>query len=692
MTLIPSGEYAVGVRNQQLLKPQNRSKAMNNKKKRWHSFNLLSIVIGAIMLAVLASFSAAAQAPVTHLKSTSSQEHVEIDPVDLELFLDEFFNAQMDELHVPGAAITMVDHGEIILAKGYGFANLEQKTPVDPARTLMRTGSTCKLVTATAALQLVEDGRLQLDADVNQYLDSLEIPNSQYGPVTLQQLLTHTAGFEDRVIGSLTLNPDQYLPLRHYLQDNIPQRVLEPGSIHSYSNFSFALIGLLVEDTVDMPFAQYVNGNIFQPLGMAHSSFEQPLPPGLAQDLATGYLVSDDVYEDGGFLYAQDSPAGAMSTTAIDMAHFMLAHLQDGSYEDVQILGAATARQMHAQQFTHHEALPGLGYAFKERYINGQRLIGHGGDIGTFSSQMILHPEDGWGFYLHYNVFNDALRERFIAAFMDRYYPAAEQEPFEMLKMSEEELARFAGPYRWVRHPRSTMGKLMALIPGPVNVIITANQDSTLSVTFFGAEAEWRYAPVEPLIFKQVSGGVQGISGLELDLGDTLVFRENQAGKIEFAFVPLQSVALEKVVWYEGSQVQMGILGTLIIIFLSPFLVWPVGKLIVKIRNREVTSTPDSRRARSLALIVSGLNFIFSMTLLFGIGDLTLGVSPIVQVALIIPIVTTLLTVVLVLQMLGTWFQGYWSVWGRIYYSLISLAAVVFILFAGYWNLLGWRF
>jgi hypothetical protein len=347
---------------------------------------------------------------------------------------------------------------------------------------------------------------------------------------------------------------------------------------------------------------------------------------------------------------------------------------------------------MHTQQFTHHESLPGLGYAFKERYINRQRVIGHGGDIGTFSSQMILHPQDGWGFYLHYNVFNDALRERFIAAFMDRYYPATEQEPFETLDISEEDLARFAGPYRWVRHPRSTLGKLMALIPGPANVIINANEDSTLSVTFFGADTEWRYAPVTPLMFKQVSGGVQAIGELEFDLGDTLVFREDQAGKIEFAFVPLQSVALEKVAWYEGSEAQMGTLAALILIFFSPFLIWPLGKLIAKIRVREVTVTKGSRRARWLALIVSGLNLVFSMILLFGIGDLTLGVPPIIQFALIIPIVTALLALLMLGSTIAAWIRGYWSIWGRTYYLVLTLAAVVFIFWANYWNLLGWKF
>jgi len=136
----------------------------------------------------------------------------------------------------------------------------------------------------------------------------------------------------------------------------------------------------------------------------------------------------------------------------------------------------------------------------------------------------------------------------------------------------------------------------------------------------------------------------------------------------------------------------MGTLGTLILIFFSPFLVWPVGKLIAKIRRRETTATKGSRRARGLALLVSGLNLIFSMTLLFGIGDLTLGVSPVVQVTLIIPIVTALLTFLMLGMAIVAWAKGYWSIWGRIYYLVLTLAAVVFILWANYWNLIGWKF
>ncbi len=608
--------------------------------------------------------------------------------------MDEFFDKNMEELNIPGAAVVVVKDGKILFSEGYGFADLERQIPVDPAQTIMRVASVSKLFTATAAMQLVEQGLLDLDADVNQYLTALQIPDDYSEPVTLAQLLTHTAGFEDRIIGIATLSADELLPLGEYLEGNVPKRVLEPGTVHSYSNYSFALVGQLIEEVSGTPFVQYVDENILQPLGMSRSTFEQPLPPELAEDFAVGYFVTDGEYEPGDYLYLHGGPEGSMSSTAEDMARFMIAHLQDGRYEDVQILEEDTARQMYEQQFSHHPELPGLGYAFKERFVNGERLIGHGGDIGTYSSQMILFPEDDLGFFVVYNVFNDALRERLVAAFMDRFYgegsPATAPAAVEL---SQEDLARFTGGYRWVRYPRSTIGKLVALIPGPVNVNIEANDDGTLSVSFFGAPPEWRYAPVKPLVFKQVAGGVQELSGLEFDLGDTLVFREDESGRVDFAFVPLQSVALEKVAVYEIGEVQAGALGSFLLIFLSPFVVWPLGALIRRLRKQASTATTGSSRARWVAGIVSILNFTFLMILILAIGEgLMFGVPLIVQVALIIPIVTTLLTLILLWMTFLAWKDSYWSFWGRIYYSFLTMTAVLFVLWANYWNLLGWRF
>ncbi len=648
-----------------------------------------------IILALVLSLPASAQAAGSAPSFTIPVQRGSIDPTDLETFLDDFFDRNMEELDIPGAAVVVVKDGRILFIKGYGFADLERQIPVDPAQTVMRVGSVSKLFTATAVMQLVEQGLLDLDTDVNQYLTALKISEDYVEPVTLRQLLTHSAGFEDRVVGTITLDPDEVLPLGEYLKGNIPKRVLEPGSVHSYSNFSFALMGLLVEEITGMPFAQYVDENLLQPLGMSRSTFAQPVPAELAPDMAVGYFVTDGMFEPGDYVYLQLPPEGAMSTTAEDMARFMIAHLQEGSYEDVRILESETARQMHEQQFTHHPELPGLGLAFKERFVNGERLIGHGGDIGTYASQMILHPEDDLGLFVMYNVFNDALRERLIAAFMDRYYPeAAPAAVPAIVELSQEELARFTGGYRWVRHPRSTIGKFIALLPGPVSLQIRANDDDTLSVLFFGTEQEWRYAPVEPLVFKQVAGGVQAFFGYEFDLGDTLVFREDESGDIDFGFVPLQIVAMEKLAWYEIGEIQAGALYPFVLMFLSPLVVWPLGALIRRMRKKptESTVTAGSRRARWVAGIAGLLNLLFLLILFLSLEDMVFGVPLVLRVALIIPIVTTLLTMVLLLLTIWAWKDSYWSILGRIYYSFLTLTAVLFVLWANYWNLLGWRF
>ncbi len=665
---------------------------MKNKLKR-----VAIIASGVIILLLLVTqFTAAQVAPSTSIPTTAMASSGQdlTDPAELEAFLDAFFAEKMEDLNIPGAAFVMVKDGEVFLSKGYGYADLENQTPVDPERTIFRTGSVSKLFTWTAAMQQVEQGSIDLNTDVNQYLKSFQLPATYPEPVTLAHLLTHTAGFEDRWIDQKTFNEDEVMQFGQFMAANIPDRVIVPGSVHSYSSYGTNLAGYMVEQVSGMSFAEYIDENIFQPLGMSRSTFRQPVPESMASDLAVGYWYRGDAYEAAPFIYAQGAPAAGISTTATDMAAFMIAHLQDGRYQTTRILEEATSRQMQQQQFTHHPELPGMTYGFKERYINGQRVIGHGGDIHTYASQMILLPEQNEGFFVVYNRFSDAFREDLISAFFARYYPPqTEAMAPEALPMTQEELSRFAGNYRWVRYPRSTLGKLIAFIPGPHNVSIQPNDDSSLSVTFFGSKTEWRYVPVEPLVFKQVSGGLQSIGGLQIDLGDTLVFREDEGGRITYGFVPLQNSAFEKLAWYEGPEAMLGSFGVFLMIFLTPFIFWPLGRLVRRIRKRSPAATVVSKRTRWLAGIVSGLNFIFLAGLLLTFGEeLVFGVSPIVLGLLAVPIITSLLTFVLLVMVYPAWKNGYWSIMGRVHYSLITLAAVVFIIWANYWNLLGFHF
>jgi CubicO group peptidase (beta-lactamase class C family) len=616
------------------------------------------------------------------------------DPEEMEAFLDAFFEAKMAELHIPGAAIVVVQDGQVFLAKGYGFADLAHQTPVDPTKTAFRAGSVSKLFTWTAVMQVVERGLLDLDADVNRYLTDFQVPATYPQPVTPAHLLTHTAGFEYRWIGSQTRDPDELGPLSRALADAMPQRVEAPGVVHSYSNYGTNLAGHLVEQVSGLSFDQFVEENILYPLGMDGTTFRQPLPEALVANLATGYTYADGKLEAAPLSYAVMAPASAVTLTPMDMAAFVIAHLHEGEYGNIRILEPTTAQEMHRQQFTHHPELPGMTYGFKERFINGMRVIGHGGDIHTFAGQMVLIPEEDLGFFVVYNRFDDALREQLISAFFDHYYPAQGEGPIpQAVETSSESLERFAGSYRWVKYPRSTLGKLIALGPGPYWIVVQANEDTSLSLSFFGADAEWRYVPVEQHVFKKVEGGPQLLGGLQVDPGDTLVFRENQAGEVTYGFVSLQNTAFEKLAWYESAEAQLGTLGSLLLLFVSAVVLWPLGALIDRLRKRTRAPDPARRRALWVGWMVSALNLVFMLGILLSFGEgMVYGVPLPIRVILVIPIVTSMLSPVFLALAVIVWMRGTWSLVGRLYYSLIALASVLFVLFAGYWNMLGWRF
>jgi CubicO group peptidase (beta-lactamase class C family) len=615
-------------------------------------------------------------------------------PEEMEAFLDAFFAAKMAELHIPGAAIVVVRDGQVYLTKGYGLADLESRTPVDPAKTAFRAGSVSKLFTWTALMQVAERGLLDLDSDVNRYLTGFQVPDTYPQPVTPAHLLTHTAGFEYRWIGSETRDSAELKPLGAALAGAMPERVRPPGVVHSYSNYGTNLAGHLVEQVSGLSFDDFVEGNILHPLGMGGTTFRQPLPEALAANLATGYSYAGGELEPAPRTYAVMAPASGLTLTPIDMAAFMIAHLHDGAYGNARILDPATAREMHRQQFTHHPDMPGMTYGFKERSINGLRVIGHGGDVQTFASQLVLVPEEDLDFFVAYNRFDDAFREQLISAFFDRYYPAAGEDPVpQAIEMSPQSAQRFAGSYRWVRYPHSTLGKLIALVPGPYPIVVQANEDASLSLSFFGADAAWRYVPVGEYVFKQVEGGPQLVGGLQVDPGDTLAFRENEAGQVTYGFVPLQNTAFEKLAWFEMAEVQLGTMGSLLILFASAVVVWPLGALFGRLRKRTRAPDPAWRRALWVGWIVSALNLAFLLVFLLSFGEgMVYGVPWSVRAILAVPIVTGLLSLAFLALSVVAWVRGSGSIVGRLYYPLIALASVLLILFASYWNMLGWRF
>src|SRR5689334_15897358 len=351
---------------------------------------------------------------------------------DLEPFFDALISSQLRTRNLAGAVVSVVKDGQLLLQKGYGYADLDAKKSVQPDQTLFRPGSISKLFTATAVMQLVEQGKLDLDRDVNEYID-FTIPKTYPEPVTLRRLLTHTAGFEETLKNLFVAREIDLKPIGTYLANELPARIFPPGKIPSYSNYGFTLAGYIVERVSGEKFERYVDNHILKPLGMNNSTFDQPLPPRLAPQMSKGYLSASK--KPRGFEWVQAAPAGALSTTAADMTRFMLAFLQDGNVDGVSILKPETVRQMETRQFEPHPMLPGLGITFMEYLTDPVRIIAHGGDTVYFHSDMILAPDAHFGYFLSYNSLGKNVgggRGEFFRAFVNRYFPVTDQAKAEV--------------------------------------------------------------------------------------------------------------------------------------------------------------------------------------------------------------------------------------------------------------------
>ena len=328
-------------------------------------------------------------------------EPVVIDPVLLQVFADTFFAEKMETLHIPGVIFIFVQGGEVVYARGYGYANLETATPINANSSVVRIGSISKPFVATAVMQLVEQGKLNLHTDINQYLTAFQVESTFLEPITLAHLLTHTGGFVDPPY--LTYTDSQKVPpLGPFLAANMPPPTYHPGEVFNYSNCGYSLAALIVEEVAGIPFDQYVKQNIFTPLKMTHSNYL--LAPPLPENMMTGYLYRDGEQIPQPIDYDDDYPSGSIVSTAEDMSHFMLAHLGDGCYQGGCILKATTLAEMHQQQAETPYEGQNVTYGFVEGILDGQRLIGHSGAICGFGNSMDMLPEYNAGYFFSFNA------------------------------------------------------------------------------------------------------------------------------------------------------------------------------------------------------------------------------------------------------------------------------------------------
>lgn len=410
--------------------------------------------------------------PSASLAKMPSEKGAPLAKQDVDSWLDGLVPFALRRGDLAGAVIVVVKDGQVLTQRGFGYADAAKGTPVDPTRTLFRPGSVSKLITWTAVMQQVEAGAIRLDTDVNTYLD-FNIPLKDGRPVTMRQLMTHTAGFEEHGKRIMFDDPKFSIPLGDYVKTP-PRRIYAAGSTPSYSNYGTALAGYIVERVTQMPFDDYVEQRIFQPLGMANSTFRQPLPKAFTPWMATGYRqLSTGPYN---FEILGPSPAGGLSSTGADMAKFMIAHLANGA----GLMKPETARMMHNTPLTILPPLNRMELGFFETNINGRQVIAHLGDTQAFHTGLHLFMKENVGIYMSFNATGEQasvgpLRRALFEGFADRYFPGTGIPDTRVdAKTAVEHANMLAGTWINSRRADTTFFALMSLL-SQVSVDVDAN-------------------------------------------------------------------------------------------------------------------------------------------------------------------------------------------------------------------------
>ncbi|MDQ3063394.1 MAG: beta-lactamase family protein, partial [Acidobacteriota bacterium] len=573
-----------------------------------------------------------------------------------------------------------VKDGKLFFAKGYGYADFKEKKPVVAEETLFRPGSVSKLFTWTAVMQLHEQGKLDLDRDVNEYLD-FKIPEAFGQPVTMKNILTHTAGFEEQLkdfFAADKTNPN----LGEYVKTHIPKRIFPPGTTPAYSNYATTLAGYIVERVSGQPFTEYVEQHIFKPLGMTRSTFVQPLPPELAPLMSKGYLLASDEAQE--FESISLFPAGSMSSPATDIAKFMLAHLQEGRLGEAQILKPETVRLMHSRLFALNPAANAMAYGFYEESRNGRRIIGHAGDTTQFHSDLHLIPDAGLGFFISYNsTGRGQISPRTILweAFLNRYFPVTPPD-MPTLDSAKENAGAVSGTYMISRRFESSLFKLLAVL-GEASV--TANEDGTIMVDALtetnGKPKRWR--EVAPMTFRDVRGQ------------DSLIFKPDQNGRMQL-ILPYPFMAFERVGFWENGKILLPVLGLSLFIMLLTLVLWFVAWLVRRHYGSKLELAKLEWRRRLAVRIVFALNLIFIAALLGFVTYASLGHFELLSdrgniwiwLIQIIGVLGAVGTLVVFYNAVHAWMNKRNRIWGKLQATVFALACLGFLWFVFAGNLL----
>lgn len=486
-----------------------------------------------------------------------------VDDAAVSRAVSDLVTRQLADQKIAGAVVGVVCGDRTVLLNGYGYADVAQKTPVDPARTMFRLGSLSKMLTSVAVMQLVDAGKLHLDRDVNAYLD-FTVPTPRGGlPVTLRRLLTHRAGFEEQFKGQVVAPGAQLAPLGEFLRKNQPVRLFPKADVPAYSNYGFTLAGYIVERVSGEAFAHYVDAHIFKPLGLAHSSFEQPLPHRLSPYLSREYrdarepAAPDDQY--------QHVAAAGMSASGGDMTRLTQLLLDSKRLEALHVLSQASYRRLLEPQETAPPGMNRMLLGWMERSVGDIHLVGHSGETLFSRASLVFDPATGFGMFVAYNTPGRGSvppAEALLIAVCKQVFGQVSR-PIPGRTAPGGDLRDVLGTYQASRRSESSFMKFLALLDqtnvsaGPHDTIVLEG-----SVQADGKPRLWE--EVGPLRFAA------------LDAPKQVAFERDPDGVVRTVRFNAPGFILQRVPFYLDRKVVYPVSATAAAILLLALLGWPV--------------------------------------------------------------------------------------------------------------------
>lgn len=606
----------------------------------------------------------------------------------LNSYLDKITKENFQKYKLPSLCMIVVKDGKIIYKNALGYADVKNKIKADVNSSVYRIGSTSKLFTETAIMQLYEQGKIDLKEDANKYLGDIKIQNKFAKKVTVENLLTHTSGIDEATLPyTAAKTKADIISLSEYLKKHQPVVTNEPGKVCLYSNIGLDLLGHIIENVSGMKYEDYIQKNIFNILGMQSSRVSLPL-----NNMTKNY----DSLTKTGYVYYNDSPAGGINSTPLDISKFMMAHLQNGVYKNNKILNENTAKLMHEHHFSNDKNLCGIGYGFWEKNINGKRIISHEGALSVgYFDDMLLDAEENLGVYIVSNNLTSAAPAitDIENAFFNKYYSSSKLEKYSESSISSKEASKYVGTYRLYQD--NAKGNILKFI----NLLGSIDENEDVQIEYNKSKNSLIYHGTSHMKKKEDTKLIKVSNNLfrRADNNELVAFREEN-NKIKYIFLnnrPFDN--FERVNFKDNYKLSLAILIVAMLFFMFQIVknVFIGFKKLIKgkgiFKNSEISVI---RIFKVLVFAISLLNIDALFEILYWMMsfDMYYSVPWYIKAAPIIFIISTILVIgssvafILVIKREKTKLSY------KILNSISILVMYAFVFFIFNWNLIGFRY